>query len=123
MGSMAAIWRLAEARRSLVVGTDENSFSTSWRLRDAVFVGWWRSMGGCCSGFSVVRLMDIDEEEGDEELRGLVEKNLPLQRLLKSFLLGETTRAAIVIKQQYWFGGRVSQLYLSFLTKKFENFF
>ena len=126
MGSMATIWRLSEARRSLVVGMDENSFSTSWRLRDAVFVGWWRSMGGCCSGFSMVRLMDI-EEEGDEELRSSREElaiveafeGLLTQKDNTGYHHYQTT--ALV----WWKSLTVLSLSLSLslLTKKLENFF
>ena len=59
-----------------MVGTDENIFSTSWRLREvSVFVG-----GGCFwimdSSFSVLWLMEMEEEEGEEEeeLKGLEKK-------------------------------------------------
>lgn len=61
-----------------MVGTDENSFSTSWRLREvSVFGG-----GGCFwimdSSFSVLWLMEMEEEEEEgeeeEELKGLEKK-------------------------------------------------
>ena len=70
------------ARRSFVVGTDENSFSASWRLMRDELLDGIAFVGDCfwiiCSGFAVeLRLREMEEEGGDEEvaeLRGLEKK-------------------------------------------------